>query len=348
MSLLCYNRGCGQRFDADSNDDGCCIHHPGVPVFHDALKGWSCCKRRTTDFSDFLGIPGCTSGRHSNVKPPEAVKPEVRSDKEREAGDAGTERGGAEFTMVHTAPPKPIERVERPSPDEPMVELPITVATSLRQALEKVTIGAKETQKAEEVLDGMVQLGTLCKNSGCSKSYQGPESDREDCVYHTGGPVFHEGVKFWSCCRRKTSDFNTFLSQPGCHRATHVWVKAECRKAVPCRYDWHQTATQVVVTVYARHGNPHATHVLANRTHLIVRVEFEGDKEFNLDVDLFGVIDPAGSSVAMAASKVEVTLAKSSPRPRWASLAQHHPRTQRDHADDDADEGDEGDEGERY
>uniref|UniRef100_S4RWL1 Uncharacterized protein n=1 Tax=Petromyzon marinus TaxID=7757 RepID=S4RWL1_PETMA len=73
-------------------------------------------------------------------------------------------------------------------------------------------------------------------------------------------------VKFWSCCRRKTSDFNTFLSQPGCHRATHVWVKAEvCRKAVPCRYDWHQTATQVVVTVYARHGNPHATHVLANR-----------------------------------------------------------------------------------
>ena len=34
-----------------------CQHHPGVPVFHDALKGWSCCKKRTTDFTDFLKIP---------------------------------------------------------------------------------------------------------------------------------------------------------------------------------------------------------------------------------------------------------------------------------------------------
>jgi len=31
-----------------------CQHHPGVPVFHDALKGWSCCKKRTTDFTEFL------------------------------------------------------------------------------------------------------------------------------------------------------------------------------------------------------------------------------------------------------------------------------------------------------
>ena len=34
-----------------------CHYHPGVPVFHDALKGWSCCKKRSTDFTEFLNIP---------------------------------------------------------------------------------------------------------------------------------------------------------------------------------------------------------------------------------------------------------------------------------------------------
>lgn len=58
-----------ELFLADS-----CQYHPGVPVFHDALKGWSCCSRRSTDFTEFLNIPGCTHGPHSNVKPPEPEK----------------------------------------------------------------------------------------------------------------------------------------------------------------------------------------------------------------------------------------------------------------------------------
>uniref|UniRef100_A0A803SKM6 CHORD domain-containing protein n=1 Tax=Anolis carolinensis TaxID=28377 RepID=A0A803SKM6_ANOCA len=59
MALLCYNRGCGQRFDPEENG----------PVL-DTWKGWSCCRKRTTDFSEFLSIKGCTKGRHSNEKPP--------------------------------------------------------------------------------------------------------------------------------------------------------------------------------------------------------------------------------------------------------------------------------------
>lgn len=34
-----------------------CTYHPGQPVFHDALKGWSCCKKRSTDFTEFLNTP---------------------------------------------------------------------------------------------------------------------------------------------------------------------------------------------------------------------------------------------------------------------------------------------------
>lgn len=34
-----------------------CRHHSGEPVFHDAYKGWSCCKKKCTDFTEFLNIP---------------------------------------------------------------------------------------------------------------------------------------------------------------------------------------------------------------------------------------------------------------------------------------------------
>lgn len=32
-------------------------------------------------------------------------------------------------------------------------------------------------------------------------------------------------MKYWSCCKRKTSDFNTFLSQEGCTKGAHLWKK---------------------------------------------------------------------------------------------------------------------------
>ncbi|XP_071614126.1 cysteine and histidine-rich domain-containing protein 1-like isoform X2 [Heliangelus exortis] len=83
MALLCYNKGCGQRFDPEHNTKDSCQYHPGVPIFHDALKGWSCCKKRTTDFSDFLSIKGCTKGFHCKEKPPEPFSQEETSNKSK-------------------------------------------------------------------------------------------------------------------------------------------------------------------------------------------------------------------------------------------------------------------------
>jgi hypothetical protein len=36
-----------------------CTFHPGAPFFHDAYKGWSCCKKKCTDFTEFLNIKVC-------------------------------------------------------------------------------------------------------------------------------------------------------------------------------------------------------------------------------------------------------------------------------------------------
>ena len=32
------------------------MYHSGAPVFHDAYKSWSCCEKKTTDFTEFLNI----------------------------------------------------------------------------------------------------------------------------------------------------------------------------------------------------------------------------------------------------------------------------------------------------
>ena len=34
-------------------------------------------------------------------------------------------------------------------------------------------------------------------------------------------------MKFWSCCQRKTSDFDNFLDQAGCEKGNHLWVKKQ-------------------------------------------------------------------------------------------------------------------------
>ncbi|CAJ0948980.1 unnamed protein product [Ranitomeya imitator] len=143
---------------------------------------------------------------------------------------------------------------------EQMNPLVLKVSRSLEQELEKLTL--QSHKESENKVDTSVTLsGTRCKHSGCKEVYQGPESDIASCVYHPGVPVFHEGMKYWSCCAIKTSDFNEFLEQKGCSTGTHLWVQPPGKQKVTCRYDWHQTSSLVVITVYAKTALPDVTKV---------------------------------------------------------------------------------------
>ncbi|XP_026867286.2 LOW QUALITY PROTEIN: cysteine and histidine-rich domain-containing protein 1 [Electrophorus electricus] len=311
MALLCYNRGCGGRFDEDTNSDDACHYHPGVPIFHDALKGWSCCSKRTTDFSEFLSIKGCAHGRHSNTKPEDALRPEVRTDK-------GDMKLHSNEEIIYKGP-KSAEAMEkqRPSSDEPKVKLKVKVSPALTQVLDKME--ASERQKEEQIESQVVFIGTKCKNTGCKTLYQGPGTDAEICTYHPGAPVFHEGYKYWSCCCIKTDDFNAFLDQKGCTTGKHCWIQKQDKKKVACRHDWHQTGTQVVVTIYAKNANPKHSYVEANCTVLTCHIQFENNKELHKEIHLWGVIDPNCSFVSMVPTKVEMTLRKSD-AVAWAKL----------------------------
>ncbi|XP_063793219.1 integrin beta-1-binding protein 2 [Pseudophryne corroboree] len=313
-SVLCYNKGCGQQFLHNNNSADSCRFHPGYPIFHDALKGWSCCRKRTTDFSEFLAIQGCTKGFHSNEKPLEPVKPDLTGS--NDSNDSGS-KPRIEIIMRG---PKSAEKMqkERPSTQEQMLPLVLKVSRSLEQELQKLTLEAdKEPEKRVDA--AVATIGTRCKHSGCKESYQGPESEAGACMYHPGMPVFHEGMKFWSCCSIRTSDFNEFLEQKGCSVGKHLWVQLPGKQEVSCRYDWHQTSSLVVITVYAKTALPNITKVEANRTQLDIQISFQMKKEFRKRLELWGVIDTKNCFVNLLPTKVEITLKKSDPV-TWARL----------------------------
>ncbi|KAM6144103.1 integrin beta-1-binding protein 2 [Erethizon dorsatum] len=306
MSLLCHNKGCGQQFDPNTNLPDSCCYHPGVPIFHDALKGWSCCQKRTVDFSEFLNIKGCTVGPHCAEKLPEAPQSE----------------GPATSSLQEQKPlntiPKSAEtlRRERPKSELPLKLLPLNISHVLEMALEQKEL---DQEPGAGIDSSLIQTGSSCQNPGCDAVYQGTESDATPCTYHPGAPQFHEGMKSWSCCGIQTLDFGAFLAQPGCRVGRHDWVK---QLPASCRHDWHQTDSLVVMTVYGQIPLPAFNWVKASQTELHVHIVFDGNRVFQAQMKLWGVINVEQSSVSLMPSRVEISLVKADPG-SWAQL--EHP-----------------------
>lgn len=55
----------------------------------------------------------------------------------------------------------------------------------------------------------------LCTHKGCGKEFD--DNSLDDCVHHPGGPIFHEGLKSWSCCNdvnKPVLEFDEFIKIP--------------------------------------------------------------------------------------------------------------------------------------
>uniref|UniRef100_A0A8I5MWG1 Integrin subunit beta 1 binding protein 2 n=1 Tax=Papio anubis TaxID=9555 RepID=A0A8I5MWG1_PAPAN len=261
MSLLCRNKGCGQHFDPNTNLPDSCCHHPGVPIFHDALKG-------------------CTMGPHCAEKLPEAPQPE---------GPA-TSSSLQEQKPLNVIP-KSAETLhrERPKSELPLKLLPLNISQALEMALEQKEL---DQEPGAGLDSSLIRTGSSCQNPGCDAVYQGPESDATPCTYHPGAPRFHEGMKSWSCCGIQTLDFGAFLAQPGCRVGRHDWGK---QLPASCRHDWHQTDSLVVVTVYGQIPLPAFIWVKASQTELHVHIVFDGNRVFQAQMKLWGVSEDQGA-----------------------------------------------------
>ncbi|TFY70522.1 hypothetical protein EVG20_g2471 [Dentipellis fragilis] len=63
-----------------------------------------------------------------------------------------------------------------------------------------------------------------CSNKGCGQDFDPAKNEDQSCVYHPGAPIFHEGLKSWSCCNtvnKPVLEFDEFMKIPGCIRGNH-------------------------------------------------------------------------------------------------------------------------------
>lgn len=167
-------------------------------------------------------------------------------------------------------------------------------------------------EQGAEVSGGGVKVGTQCKNNSCSKSYQDESSLNQQCLYHPGGPVFHEGYKYWSCCKKKkTTDFSEFLTFTGCTQGQCTFIDDPTkRKKALCRYDFFQQGPNVTVSIYAKKVDPEQCEFRISDQRLTLSIVFDLVNTFSLDMQLSGRVRPEECKVEIMGPKVEIVLKK--------------------------------------
>ncbi|CAG8621755.1 11568_t:CDS:2 [Funneliformis caledonium] len=311
---ICVHKGCENTYEEEENDDNACLYHPLPPIFHEGLKGWQCCSRRVTTFDEFLAIPGCTRGRHTDQveKPPKDTtatsEPEVPAPTTQTATRI---EDGVEIydsgPKIPYAQPTPQTVTEKPKPKPSPIE--------------------KEPE--EDDLSIPVAPGTVCKRSSCGKKYVDDATSRDlgsedECVYHPGTPIFHEGSKGWSCCSRKVLEFEEFLKIKGCKKGKHLFVGSgnndtNVEEVVQCRHDWYQTPTHVIMSIFAKKVDKQRSSIIFKEQELNVDLKMPDGKRFKTTYALYQLIEPENSKYEILTTKVELKLKKANGI-SWPSL----------------------------
>lgn len=201
--VRCKNYGCGQLFSPELNEEGSCCHHVSPPVFHDTAKYWSCCKdKKAYDFESFQEIRGCTLGRHSEVNRGVTISASPNATVAGGASASGAAAAGEEAAQAPVL--KSIADFNTSNP---------TAATSEQAAIKAVT------RKSSRIANSNA---AKCQRKGCQREFVVSENHGRACVFHGGQPIFHDALKFWSCCPdKKKMDFDEFLAVPGCCLGYH-------------------------------------------------------------------------------------------------------------------------------
>jgi len=265
------------------------------------------------------GILDRNAGGHS--APPVDYRPPPRHEAPTQSNDA---------YYYHETPPQrsskgppqhgnPDERgTGRKDPFYEDVEMPVKIYVtpearkSYQQAVNEEGGSMINAGGERSVADGEIKIGTKCKHHGCNHKYQGPESEKMRCKYHPGGPVFHEGEKYWSCCRRRTINFVEFLSTPGCAtgRCTYTEEKTvQVGKHTP-RYDMMESGTEAYLAIYAKKVDPASVKVYVSRQTLKLHIIHDLGRTYDIEVKLNGLVIPHMCKVELSAPRLEICLKK--------------------------------------
>ncbi|XP_076953105.1 cysteine and histidine-rich domain-containing protein RAR1-like isoform X2 [Bidens hawaiensis] len=209
--LRCQRIGCNATFTEDDNPDDSCTYHESGPFFHDGMKEWSCCKKRSHDFSLFLEIPGCKTGKHTTEKPvlakaPAAPKPTIKTT--------------APVTNVSAKEACPRCRQGFFCSDHGS-QVKDTNSKPSNQA-EEGNSDSQESVKpppVKKIVD--INQPQICKNKGCGQTFKEIDNHDTACTHHPGPAVFHDRMRGWKCCDIHVKEFDEFMAIPPCTKGWH-------------------------------------------------------------------------------------------------------------------------------
>ncbi|KAG8381448.1 hypothetical protein BUALT_Bualt06G0123000 [Buddleja alternifolia] len=209
--VRCQRIGCDAMFSEDDNPDGSCTYHDS-PLFHDGMKEWSCCKKRSHDFSLFLEIPGCKTGKHTTEKP---VLAKAAAPPKRQPALAPTPTTNSSskdtcsrchqgfFCSDHGTQAKDLN--------------PKTGLDALSES--KPDLQEPQQPQPKKIID--INQPQTCKNKGCGKSFKEKDNHDTACNYHPGPAVFHDRMRGWKCCDIHVKEFDEFMTIPPCTKGWH-------------------------------------------------------------------------------------------------------------------------------
>jgi len=180
--LTCQRNGCTAEYREEVNSETSCRHHPGQPIFHEGLKGWSCCSKRVINFDDLFTITGCKTGFHRTEEKNRNLPNYYQKPQETVQGTK-TEEG---LEVFQTKGSSIINK-------STSYKIPVFVPKEKKE----------EGEEEEDPVDAKIEMGTVCLHYCCGKKFESEKTRKEECHYHKGEPIFHEGSKYWSCCSKK-------------------------------------------------------------------------------------------------------------------------------------------------
>ncbi|KAF1816932.1 chord-domain-containing protein [Eremomyces bilateralis CBS 781.70] len=196
-----------------------------------------------------------------------------------------------------------------------------------------------------------VPAGASCRRRGCGAVSDGSTDGKregEECRHHPGAPVFHEGSKGWSCCKRRVLEFDQFVKIEGCAtKGRHLFVgsgrkkkqaakaneavaggekgedgEGEVLEAGSVRNDFYQSAMSLTLSFYLKKvRKPPASTVEFTGEEMKLDLITEDGKRYRETVALFAEVVPEECEVSIRPSKVEMVLKKKEPA-AWPGLRQ--------------------------
>lgn len=283
-----------------------------------------------------MAIKPCTEGKHSTTDLP----PKVEKKKDVAAELQPVPSASQAETLGPAMPRTPIAMPTRERPTDGSSSSSSTAAAAAAPAVAATQPPPPPPESDDDDPSLAIPDGRMCRRRGCGVAYKAGTKrsadggDAEKCVHHPGVPIFHEGSKGYSCCKRRVLEFDQFMKIEGCRtKPRHLFVGSgkKDKKAGGAahsgestdgggeelldnvRFDFYQSATSLTVSFFLKKIDK--TRAIVTFTEQGIELDLPTTdapvpKRYKKQVPLYGAIDPAKSKYSVLGTKLEVVLSK--------------------------------------